>query len=134
MSQTVTGVNLPQSVVTEDHRLEKAAESSTRELMKLRWHWTMDESNAKRVSMRAYARSVEREHSVISRDARAYVVTLSSPRTSPTEARERAAMSVETFSATESVAKARGLEFTTVRQDRPVEVRRVRELASERAE
>jgi len=47
-------MTLPARVIERDHTLAKSAD----ELMKLRWHWTLDESNAKRVGFSEYARSV----------------------------------------------------------------------------
>lgn len=52
----------------------------------------------------------------------------------PNEARERAALGAETEAATEAVSKARGVSFSHTRKDRPVEVRRVREMARQRVE
>lgn len=56
---------LPKTVVREDARLEKAAKSATEELASLRWHWTLDEDNPHRVSIRDYAASIERAESAV---------------------------------------------------------------------
>jgi hypothetical protein len=61
-------MNLPKTVVEKDRTLSKAAD----ELMQLRWHWTLDESNSKRVSFAEYARQVGRSDDVIGRDANAW--------------------------------------------------------------
>lgn len=128
-------MSLSANVIATDRKLEKATASASEALMEHRWHWTLDESNAKRVSFREYARSVGKALSTIQKYANGYV--LLSDRdiaVTPTEALERANMGAETWAATQAVAKARGVAPTTVRQDRPVEVRRVREMARERAE
>ena len=127
-------MTLPPEVVLEDRRLEQATTSASEALMRHRWHWTLDESNPKRVSLREYAREVGKSRTLIAKDANGYVLFMSDPDIGVTNARERASMGAETWAATEAVAKARGLQPTTVRQDRPVEVRRVREIARERAE
>ena len=59
---------LPESVIKEDRRLSRGAE----ELCKLRWHWTLDESNPQRISMREYARQVGVRHPAIVKDANAW--------------------------------------------------------------
>ena len=51
---------LPKTIVREDARLEKAATAATEELASLRWHWTVDEDNPHRVSIREYAASIGR--------------------------------------------------------------------------
>lgn len=125
-------MTLSQSVISTDRKLENASSSASEALMEHRWHWTLDESNPKRVSIREYARAVGKSHVAITRDANAYVLVNAGVNTS--EARERAMMGAETWAATEAVAKARGLQPKTVRMDRPVEIKRVREMARDRAE
>ena len=127
-------MTLPQTAILQDRKLEKATSSASEALMEHRWHWTLDESNPKRVSIREYARAVGKSHVAITRDANAWVLVVNGTVNSSNEAREQALMGAETWAATEAVAKARGLKPGTVRQDRPVEVRRVREMARERAE
>jgi hypothetical protein len=119
-------------VVREDRKLDSTKESAAEALMKLRWHWTLDESNPKRVKIEAYAKAVGKHHSTISADAKGYVLIRGGAPAN--EARERAGMSAQTEAATEAVAKARGVSFSHTRKDRPVEVRRVREMARQRAE
>src|SRR5438309_7292975 len=92
MSQTISGVTVPQSVVAEDHRLERAADSAALALMRLRWHWTLDESNSKRVSVRAYASAVTKNSTRIHDDAHGYALLERGAAISPSEARERAHM------------------------------------------
>ena len=64
---------LPSEVVEQDKQLDAEIARKTDELMKLRWHWTLDESNPDRVTVAAYARAVGRDRKTISRDANAWV-------------------------------------------------------------
>src|SRR5882757_1101672 len=61
-------MTLSAKIINEDHRLEKAAD----ELAKLRWHWTLDESNSNRVSFSEYAHAVGRSETRIRQHASAY--------------------------------------------------------------
>jgi hypothetical protein len=134
---TASIVPLPKSVVDEDHRLEKAAAGADTALMKLRWHWTVDESNANRVSAFQYAKQVGRSEATIYRYAEGYALFVS-PRlkgkVTPDEARLRADMSAEKFAAVKAVAEARNVKPKYAAERYPEEVRRVRETARERAE
>lgn len=128
---------LPRKVVVEDRRLDDTQSKAAEALMRLRWHWTLDESNTERVSLSEYARQVGKNETSIRRDAKAHALIVGSAltrRMAPNEARGRASMGAETEAATEAVAKARGVKFQTARNERPVEVRRVREIARQRAE
>lgn len=127
---------LPRKVVVEDRRLDDTQSKAAEALMRLRWHWTLDESNPERVSMNAYAAAVGKARSTIQKDANGYVLMQGGhgPAATPNEARERAAMGAETEAATDAVAKARSVGFQQARKTRPVEVRRVREIARQRAE
>lgn len=129
-------MGLPRDVIREDRRLELTASKASEELAHLRWHWTLDETNAKRVSLREYARAVGRDRRAIEKYAHGYVRWTAGDGTvaSLTESIERAALSAEREAATEAVAKARGVAFGTARQNRPTEVRRVLTMARERAE
>lgn len=71
---------LPQGVVQEDRRLEAAAESTSLELAKHRWHWTDDESNPDTVSYAAYARAVGKGATTILQYAKGYVLFTQSGR------------------------------------------------------
>lgn len=126
------GITLPTRVVAEDHRLEKAAEGSARVLMEHRWHWTLDEKNDHRVSIRHYAKEVGKALSIISRDAHGYEFVLKGK--TPSDAREKAAMSEETFAATEAVAEAKGITVHQARQAHKKDVQAVKTWARERAE
>lgn len=136
MAQPQTTPSLPPKVITEDRRLDQTQTKAAEALMRLRWHWTLDESNADRVSMREYARQVQKHPKTITADAKGYAAMQGdgASAATPGEARERAKMGAETQAATEAVAKARGVKFQTARQERSVEVRRVREAARQRAE
>ena len=124
---------LPQHVIREDRQLEHATTSASKQLAELRWHWTLDETNAERVGLREYAREVGRGLPTIHSYANGYV--LSRDRDIPiSEAIQRAGMGTEREAATEAIAKARGVTFSTIKQSRPTEVKRVRDMARERIE
>lgn len=127
-------MQVPRDAVTEDRRLEKAASSTAEALMRHRWHWTLDESNPAKVTFAEYGRAVGRDRSAIRRDAHGYELIQAGEVTSPDDARTRAGMSGETVAATQAVARARGLSEQQTRKTRPVEVKRVREIARQRAE
>lgn len=124
---------LSQRVVLEDQRLEAEAKSASEELARHRWHWTLDESNPGRVSFRAYARAVGKSDMTIRQYANGY--ELHTARNIPlTEAMQRAVVGAETEAATEAVAKARGKAFGTAKKSDRQEVKRVRQIARDRAE
>lgn len=128
--------SLPTEVVKIDHELEASASKASEALAHHRWHWTLDESNPDRVSIREYARQVVRHRRVVGGQVNGYADWTSGAASGATlaECIERAKMSVETEVATEAVAEARGVAFKTARQSRPTEVKRVREIARDRAE
>lgn len=126
--------DLPQDAIETDHRLESSASKASEALAKHRWHWTLDDTNPERVSFKAYARAVGRADSTIREYVHGYTLTLTERSTPLPEAMKRAKMGAETAAATEAVAEARGVEFGTASKTRPTEVRRVREMARERAE
>lgn len=126
---------LPQHVVREDHKLEKAASSASEMLAELRWHWTLDETNPKRVAMREYARAVGRALSTIQASANGYVAWIANDRGTPvTEAINRERMSADREAAVGAVADARAVTFETARKTRPTEIKRVLDQARERVE
>jgi hypothetical protein len=125
---------LPRDVVREDRRLDKEASKAGAALMELRWRWTLDESNPKRVGFSEYARTVGKSEVTIRADAKGFVLRSTNPEITPTEARERSKMSVETEAVIEAVASARDLGVQQVSKTRRSEVSRVREIARERAE
>src|SRR5215471_4875231 len=126
-------MTLPLSAVEQDHSLEKATDSASLALMEHRWHWTLDASNAQRVSVSEYARQVGRSQALIFRYSRGYEI-YSRETISAEEARARAGMSAETQAATEAVAEARGIQFGYARQEFGSEARAIRETARQRAE
>ena len=136
----MTNVTLPPEVVREDRQLDETKEGAAEKLMKLRWHWTKDETNAERVTTRDYAEAVGKSQTAIQRDVKAYeilnTVPCSDPRgkPSPQDAREKAVMSAETAAVTEAVANARGIGVGTARQHHKETVKRVRNLARDLAE
>jgi hypothetical protein len=109
-------MHLPKSVITQDHRLEKTAEDAGRKLCELRWHWTLDESNSKRVSLSQYARDVGRNRATIHRYAQASIVLSTKPSMLVSEAVIRASMSEERQQVTETVARKHGVTFGTAAQ------------------
>lgn len=129
-------ITVPQEVIDQDHRLEGATSKASEALAAHRWHWTLDESNADRVSIREYARSVGRHRRVIAGQASGYAHWKSGAAggASLSESIERAKMSAETEAVTEAVAEARGISIKHARQTRGTEVRQVRNLARDAAE
>lgn len=127
-------MKLPAEVVTEDHDIESRIGRMSERLAKLRWHWTLNEENPDRVSLREYAREVGRSPRLIGMYAKGYLLFSEEDNLPIVEAIERASMGAETEVATEAVSKARGTTFTSTRQSRSTEIRRVREMARERAE
>lgn len=128
-------MSLPTSAINEDHRLEKASERTSEELARHRWHWTLDESNPKRVGIKEYARAVGVQSGTVSKYAHGYSAYEGCGYTTPlVECIERAGMTAETEAVTEAVSKARGQTFAYTRRQRATEIRHVREEARERAE
>jgi hypothetical protein len=70
--------SLPVSAVEKDHKLDAAAEKSQEALSQHRWHWTLDESNAKRVSVNSYAAAVGRNEAGIRRMVNGYAAYMKS--------------------------------------------------------
>jgi hypothetical protein len=126
---------LPAEVVEADHRLEKATDSASEKLARHRWHWTLDESNPGRVSLRAYARAIGRQFATVRGYAEGYR-TFADPgtRISLSEAIERARLSQERETLVEAVADANQVEFTTARRQYGSDVARVREAVEREVE
>jgi hypothetical protein len=104
-------------------------------LAKHRWHWTLDESNPERVMPTAYARAVGRSQPQISIYAHGYEAYRHMPiGSSLTVAMEQARVGAETYAVTQAIAEVRGVATSTVRQKRPEEVKRVRQIAQAQAE
>jgi hypothetical protein len=128
----MTDQHVPAEVVAEDHRLERASES----LAKLRWHWTLDETNPERVSIRAYARSIGRGEAVVRFQVNGYaawqgeyvdVLTLD-------ECIERAKMVGEKAEIVEAVAEANEVTFQHARREYAPDVSRVRDAVEQAVE
>lgn len=134
---------LPASVIKKDHDLEQDYETIGSELMELRWHWTLDESNSKRVSIRQYARDVGRAESVIRADVNGWAANIEddaasgSARTGvkkkPNEYREMAKINSKRQHAAEAIAKATGNAISTVARTKRDEIASVVSRAEERA-
>lgn len=132
---------LPAEVVEADRQLDGTVSRASEELAELRWHWTLDDDNPARVSVREYARQVGKSYRIVYVYARGYAdrrKAQGDPHVGITpdlsESIARADMGAETQAATEAVATSRGTSFTHTRDHRPTEIRRVREMARERAE
>jgi hypothetical protein len=129
---------LPQSVIAEDHQLEKNACRASEALAHLRWHWTLDETNLKRVKIRVYARSVGHAYTTIHAYVNGYAMfKTAAERGTPlsmADALRRGVMSSETRAAYDAVAQARNIAVDRVHQTRATEVRRVRDWARSEAE
>lgn len=132
---------LPAAVVAEDRRLDAAAVRSQEDLARHRWHWTLDETNADRVSIKAYTRAVGLSDTApISRMANGYAAWMAAKDggmrncASLGEHIRRAGMSAEREAATEAVAKATGRSFITASATNANEVAEVTRAARERAE
>lgn len=136
----MTEKTLPAEVVETDRKLQRSAD----ELMELRWHWTLDETNDDRVSQHAYARQVGVSQPAVNRDANAWanwlraqrdnrsVITPGSPQT-PSEYRELQRLSAERQEAVKAVARTTGHTVGTVARHKTDEVEAVVSTARERA-
>lgn len=127
---------LPADVVEKDHKLEGSHTKATEALAKHRWHWTLDETNTKRVSLGAYARSTGRNLATIRNHARGYEMWLAhgcTPMTL-TECIERARMSSEKADVVEAVAVANAVEFTTAKLRHATDVKRVQHAIERKVE
>jgi predicted transcriptional regulator len=127
-------------VVTTDHNLEEVASQASGQLAKHRWHWTLDESNPGRVNFSEYARQVGRSERTIRAHANGYAEYLDdtpsegAPSKPLAQHVERAGMSADTHAAAEAVAQVRGMSASGARTHRREEVKRVRNIAQDRAE
>lgn len=130
---------LPAEVVATDHQLEDIADKASGSLAQHRWHWTLDDSNPDRVSITEYARQVSRNESRIRAHAHGYAAYLDENPSAGAPAQltrhvDRASMGAETHSAAEAVARTRGMSASGARTHRREEVKRVRDIARDRAE
>lgn len=134
---------MAKAFVVRDRELEAVHEKSTEKLAKHRWHWTLDKSNPKRVTVREYAREVGRNLSTVQAMAKGYaawstrdharVVGPGMPVTI-NDFIERAKLGADKAVATEAVARATGKSFGNTATGRRQEVREVLTTAQERAE
>jgi hypothetical protein len=130
---------LSKAVVAEDRKLAKASDKAGEALMKHRWHWTLDESNAKRVSFSEYGRSVGRGRTVINASAKGYALmreaeSLPGATITADEARRRGNASSEREAAADAVAEVHGIGFVQADQSHRREVKDVLDIARDRAE
>jgi len=133
--------SIPESVIKQDHELDTRADRASEALAKLRWHWTIDQSNSDRVSKRAYARAVGRSEAVIRHYANGYVKFLDqaawpghAPRTIQ-DAIRLAAVAVEDQAMHEAIAEGSGTSVSNVsRGDKRTRTRGIVERAKARAE
>lgn len=136
--------NLPKTVVKRDHDLSQSYESIGMELMEHRWHWTLDESNAKRVSIKEYAESVGRTQTTIKADAEGWVAYLAQQESiaagekvverAPNAHRKLAKMSATRQHATKALADATGQSVQNVVRHRSEELKTVLRVAKYNAD
>jgi hypothetical protein len=137
---------LPKTVVKKDRDLMSDYESVGMEIMELRWHWTLDASNPKRVSIREYAHEVGRGISIIRADANGWRDKLADDAkaaeggydivTAKTagDYREMAKLSEVKRTAAEAMAKARGTSVSNIAANKREDLTAVVNRARERAE
>lgn len=66
---------LPENVITRDRELDGRATRASEELARLRWHWTLDESNPNKVTLRQYAAAIGHStHKTVGRYANGYAL------------------------------------------------------------
>jgi hypothetical protein len=131
---------LPREVIETDHNLERVADRASSQLAQHRWRWTLDVSNPGRISIGEYARQVARSESTIRSAVNGYAMWLDDhpsggyPPKSLGDYQSRARMGSETEAAAQAVSKARGIAMETARRGHADEMRRVRDIARQRAE
>jgi len=131
----VTDQKLPAKIIAEDARTEQAAEKQNEALARLRWRWTLDESNPDRVSIRAYARDVGRADRTIGAQARGYANWSASPGARTlSEWIERAKMTGEKAEIVEAVAEANAVTFKHAASQYAPDVGRVRDAVEKAVE
>lgn len=130
-------MNLPKEVIERDKMLVARAS----ELAHLRWHWTLDETNSKRVSFSEYARQVGVIESSIRSQARAWEEYNSRPGarkpgqpSSFEDFKQRQHMSEENSQAAEALARHTGKSYGNIAKHHRNEVRSVVEMARDRAD
>lgn len=128
--------NIPAEVVAEDRRLDQAARTSQEELARLRWHWTLDESNPERATIDAYARAVGRAPSTVSVYANGYAQAHRDISMTRTLGEHIAMASVgETKrKAAQAIADANGIRVDNVLSNRRQDVRDLVDAAQDAAD
>ena len=128
-------------VVREDRRLEAATDLAGEALARHRWHWTLDESNSERVSIREYARSVGRGFGRIQAMVNGFArwqaqgdLDVEVTALSLIDCIELAKGGAEKEAATLAIAGVTGKTPSNVSAHMRQEVQAVRALATERAE
>lgn len=125
------------TIVECDHALETKAANSGEELAAYRWHWTLDESNPERMSIRAYAQLVGRGKTTIHEQVTGYDrwrVRDTPDSRSLADHIEAVGLGVEREAATTAVAEAQGTTFANVAANKRDEVTSTLGVARERAE
>jgi len=131
----MTDRTLPTEAVETDHRLEKSASKATEALARHRWHWTLDESNPLRVSIRAYARAVGRGETTIRAQGNGYAEWANGRARAPLgEVIERSKMSAQKEQIVDAVADANKVSFQRARQGYSPDVSRVRDAVEHAVE
>lgn len=129
---------LPALVIEKDHRLQKASD----ELLELRWHWTLDESNSDRVTFVEYARQVGVSDKAVANSANgwaAYLATDPNELVRPGQPQrpgdfvELAKLGAEKQQAVKAIAKNTGEAITTITTGKREEIADVVNTARERA-
>jgi hypothetical protein len=126
--------------IEQDHKLEDAAQRSSEDLARHRWHWTLDESNPDRVSLRQYAKDVGRNFATIRKYAQGYADWVITQGNHPLGAADlsdciaKANLSIEKAEVAEAIAQTEGVSVKSVTDRRgdeslAVEVDRAREKA-----
>jgi predicted Rdx family selenoprotein len=126
---------VPAKAVAEDHRLEQSASKASESLAKHRWHWTLDETNPARVSIRAYARAVGRSDRTVGNQAKGYAAwSAREDSRTLSECIDRANHTAEKADIVEAVAEANEITFTRARQGYAPDVSRVRDAVEQAVE
>lgn len=140
-------MTLPKSAIDKDHKLEQAHIEAGDALMEHRWHWTLDESNPNRVSMKAYAREVGVGYTTVNQDANGWAEWLAAntdrefaiakkpgQAQTPGDFRELAKMGAEKKQAAQAIARETGAAITTVTVNKRDKIDAVVNRARTRAE
>lgn len=133
-NEIMTSERLDKSVIDTDHRLTREAEQASKSLAFHRWHWTLNENNPRRVTLKAYAREIGIGETTVRMYAHAWEIRHADPSVPMSDALERAKLGEDAYTAAEAIAESRGTSVATVRRSQYGEVRHVRDVARDRAE